>query len=174
MKHEETQVVKGYYFYDYDKFIQSEAEAVKFSAAKYNEILFKLLKDEKCVCSEWGIEELAILLNKSVYHLIDNKIVSGIEAPKKIQFEKDLPKNTFKTVTERELNSHTRQAVEHFKQRLIEQISRELVDPRKLKTELERQKKESTSETESRSILNQLNAVNSEIHAYHTVLNMLK
>lgn len=161
--------VKGTYFYKQDKFIEGEKASMDYSVIKLEMHLDLAIEKELCVKGEWGVEELAILLNKPVSTITNDGTVRDVRMDTGITYTK----NKYKTIPSSELVFEKQKSVDLLKTTVREKIRVNLLEPMRLRKLLEVEKSIATSEIRSRSVLNEINAIDAEIVAYNEVLIML-
>lgn len=172
---DQQRIVVGHYFYDTDKFIQKPTDANKYSKETLGKSLDEAIRDEQVVSSQWSIEELSLLLNKSITELINRKvIVLNDNLVKAIREENTEVRNYFKTVTTQELTTEIKNAIVNHKQVLKGQIFDMLKEPRRQRAEAEERKNKANSVASSQAILNEICALDAEIVAYCRVIELLK
>ena len=171
----EAPIVSGYYFYKLDKFIQRERDAIDKCKEFYGMPLDRVLQNEEAVFSSWGIDELSILLDKSVTELIDNKIVIlSAKTTKDIDDDKKVVRNTFKKVTTKELTSIVESAIKQVKDDLKRKIYDKITDPMLLKKQAEKERDNAPTDTLHDKAKSDIRSIDSEITAYCEVISLLQ
>jgi len=161
--------IQGTYFYKQDEFKEGERASMDFCAQKLDMTLDEAVEKELCVKGDWGIEELAILLNKPVSTIANDGTVKNVL----MKTGSDWAKNRYKTIPSTELVEEKKSVLNRYKKTLRDKIVFNMLSPKRLREELEVEKDKADSEIQSRSILNKINAVDAELTAYNEVLLML-